>query len=382
MTVLPRALLAVAVAAATLLGPMPAALALGDSAASEDYQQVVDLTFPFTADVDARFGDDYDSCRSGCARHHQATDLMVPLGTPVHAAVGGTVVWRSGSDEGPPSYGWMLRIAGDDGRAYAYVHLGEQDGPIDEAYAAAAEVGARVERGQLIGWAGCSGTATCGGGEHLHFEIHDPAVVDPYDYHDHERINPYRSLLAAVARGDHPSGSGRPPRVFDDVEPSSTHAADIVTLAEHGITRGCGSGRFCPGDTVTRQQMASFLVRALDLEAGSDSFEDVTTGNLHRSDIAALARAGITRGCGGPRFCPEAPVTRGQMASFLVRALDLDRAPAGSFGDVPTGHLHRADIDALAAAGITRGCGSGRFCPDDPVTRAQMASFLVRALDL
>ena len=109
-----------------------------------------------------------------------------------------------------------------------------------EAYAPAAEVGARVERGQLIGWAGCSGSATCGGGEHLHFEIHDPAVVDPYDYHDHERINPYPSLVAAEERADYPVDEGRAAWVFRDVDPASTHGADIEVLADSGITRGCG----------------------------------------------------------------------------------------------------------------------------------------------
>ena len=128
--------------------------------------------------------------------------------------------------------------------------------------------------------------------------------------------------------------------------------------------------------------MASFLVRALDLEEGGEAFDDVQDGNVHRGDIARLARSGITRGCGPGRFCPTQPVTRAQMASFLQRALDLERGDGDMFGDVTAGNPHRRDIDALALAGITVGCGQGRFCPDAPVTRAQMATFLVRALDL
>ena len=69
------------------------------------------------------------------------------------------------------------------------------------------------------------------------------------------------------------------------------------------------------------------------------------------------------------------------MATFLVRALDLDPAPSAGFADTE-GNTHQANIDALAAAGITAGCKTDplRYCPDQPVTRAQMATFLVRAL--
>jgi hypothetical protein len=128
--------------------------------------------------------------------------------------------------------------------------------------------------------------------------------------------------------------------------------------------------------------MASFLVRAGRLPATSvDRFVDVS--GTHRADINALARAGITRGCNPPindRFCPGRPITRAEMASLLARAVAL---PIGSgttrFGDVEDGSTHAAAIEAIARAGITTGCGSSeRFCPDRAVTRAQMAAFLVR----
>ncbi|MFP3915514.1 MAG: S-layer homology domain-containing protein, partial [Actinomycetota bacterium] len=83
------------------------------------------------------------------------------------------------------------------------------------------------------------------------------------------------------------------------------------------------------------------------------------------------------------RFCPDDPVTRGQMAAFLVRALGYSAAGAGNlFGD-DNGSVFEADIDRLATAGVTRGCNppqNDRFCPDDPVTRGQMAAFLNRAM--
>ncbi len=108
--------------------------------------------------------------------------------------------------------------------------------------------------------------------------------------------------------------------------------------------------------------------------------------SIFESDIERLADSGITRGCNPPmndRFCPNDPVTRGQMAAFLVRALDLPAGTPGTFTD-DTG-IFETNIEALAAAGITRGCNpptNDRYCPNDPVTRGQMAAFLNRALDL
>lgn len=159
----------------------------------------------------------------------------------------------------------------------------------------------------------------------------------------------------------------------------SVHQADIEAIEEMGITRGCATARFCPDTPVTRGQMASFLVRALSLPAGDDRPFADTAGSIHAADIAALAAAGITTGCAPDRYCPDDPVTRAQMAGFLVRAFELEPSQDTQFTDT-TGSVHAADIAALAQAGITRGCTTTEYCPDDPVTRAQMASFLVRAL--
>jgi len=156
---------------------------------------------------------------------------------------------------------------------------------------------------------------------------------------------------------------------------------DIEKLALAGITSGCGPGMFCPDDSVTRGQMAAFLVRALGLEAaGSYGFSD-TSGSTFVSDIDSLAGAGVSTGCGNGQYCPDDDVTRGQMAAFLARALDLPAADSYGFSDT-TGNPFQADIDSLASSGITTGCGNGKYCPDDSVTRAQMAAFLVRALGL
>ena len=98
-----------------------------------------------------------------------------------------------------------------------------------------------------------------------------------------------------------------------------------------------------------------------------------------------LAEIGVTKGCNTDplQYCPDQPVTRAQMASFLVRALDLPPAPPAGFTDT-AGNTHEADIDALAAARVTKGCSTTPllYCPERPVSRAEMATFLVRAIDL
>jgi hypothetical protein len=178
------------------------------------------------------------------------------------------------------------------------------------------------------------------------------------------------------ATGFAPEGEGT---FWDDDE--SVFQSDIEKLVAAGITSGCGEGTFCPNDAVTRGQMAAFLVRALGLpEAPSAGFTD-TAGSVFKSDIDRLAAAGITSGCGGGKFCPNQGVTRGQMAAFLNRAMALPSAQSAGFTDT-IGHVFKVDIDRLAGAGITAGCGGTKFCPDQNVTRGQMAAFLVRALGL
>ncbi len=109
---------------------------------------------------------------------------------------------------------------------------------------------------------------------------------------------------------------------------SSIHEAAIEAIAEEGITKGCNppvNTLFCPGESVTREQMATFLVRALDLPAGTAFFTDIGD-SVHAANIEALATAGITKGCNPPDntlFCPTSPVTREQMATFLTRGLGL-----------------------------------------------------------
>ncbi len=171
----------------------------------------------------------------------------------------------------------------------------------------------------------------------------------------------------------------------------SVHEDAIEHIGTLGITKGCNppvNDRFCPDADVTRGQMAAFLVRALALPPASrDHFVD-DAGNQFQDAINRLASAGVTRGCNPPandRFCPNDRVTRGQMAAFLVRGFALRTGAVTNQFDDDNGHVFEADINVLGTSGVTRGCNppaNTRYCPNRNVTRAQMASFLTRALNL
>ena len=135
---------------------------------------------------------------------------------------------------------------------------------------------------------------------------------------------------------------------FDDVDGAVWEARYIERLAELGVTAGCKVDplRYCPGQPVSRGQMASFLVRAFDLQpAGGAGFAD-TAGSTHESAIDALAATGITAGCDTAplRYCPHRPVTRAEMATFLARALGLIASPPPLLPDVAAGDIHTCAI--------------------------------------
>jgi hypothetical protein len=166
---------------------------------------------------------------------------------------------------------------------------------------------------------------------------------------------------------------------FDDLGTTSFRG-DIVWLAEQGITSGCAAGRYCPTANVRRDEMASFLSRALDLPVSATNFFTDDNGNTHEPNINRLAEAGITGGCAASKYCPTAAVRRDAMASFLARALDLTGTAPNAFTD-DNGNTHEANINRLAQAGVTGGCGGTKYCPTANVSRAQMAAFLRRAFE-
>ncbi len=166
--------------------------------------------------------------------------------------------------------------------------------------------------------------------------------------------------------------------LFMDVWDSAFRDA-IVWLAESGITAGCSPLRYCPAGLVTREQMASFLARALNLPATTTDYFGDDGDSAHQADINRLAATGITGGCSEGKFCPKAAVTREQMASFIARALQLPASSTDFFADDDASR-HEADINRMAASGVTGGCGPARFCPSSSITREQMAAFLHRGL--
>lgn len=193
-------------AVVAMVAPMATAPAGIAQEPTGDYQQVLDITYPTRPD--AGLSDTYDACRDGCARVHKAADLMGEKMWPLYAAVDGQVC---GIDDGEEDHhGRHLTLCGDDGRRYRYLHLnndtpGTDDGAagLEHVYAPGVRKGLRVARGQLVAYMGDSGNSE-DTGPHLHFDIFDDDVVDPYG---DNRINPYPSLMSALARGDVADGS-------------------------------------------------------------------------------------------------------------------------------------------------------------------------------
>ena len=180
---------------------------------------------------------------------------------------------------------------------------------------------------------------------------------------------------------------GSPPKGFQDRERAGVHATAIDCIAAWGLGSGYSDGTFRPGKPVSRGQMSSFLdavVTAAGGELGSDGgeFPD-TVGSAHRSTIARLASAGVVRGFGDGRFRPDAPVSRSQMATFLVGTLDhlgvstSGGATAPRFADVGVG-THDASVALASGMGLAGGFPDGTYRGRDAVTRGQMATFLAR----
>jgi serine protease AprX len=178
---------------------------------------------------------------------------------------------------------------------------------------------------------------------------------------------------------------------FLDVPPADPFHDYVNTVARNGVTAGCGNGDYCPDGPVTRAQMAVFLLKA---EHGSayvppacaGVFADVACPSQFADWVEQLNTEGITGGCGGGNYCPDASVTRAQMAVFLLKAEHgssyVPPACAGVFADVGCPSQFADWIERLAAENITGGCGGGNYCPANPNTRGQMAVFLTRTFGL
>jgi len=185
-----------------------------------------------------------------------------------------------------------------------------------------------------------------------------------------------------------------PAKTFDDIPQSFPFFNDIESLFQIGVTGGCSTNppNYCAKDKVTRAQMAIFLERFMRPNASlptatGTKFNDVALSTFGVREIELFSSDGITSGCSAnpPLYCPGAFITRAQMAVFLLRVLNgaqFTPPPAqGIFNDVPSNAFAADWIEELARTGITGGCGNNNFCPDNSVTREQMAAFINRLND-
>jgi hypothetical protein len=177
------------------------------------------------------------------------------------------------------------------------------------------------------------------------------------------------------------------------VPPAHPFYRFVETLLHVGVAAGCTASTYCPDGVTTREQMAVFLLRAR--EGGSYApppcttapFPDVPCSSPFAPWVQELVARGITAGCGGSLYCPTGPVTREQMAVFLLKTFEgAGFAPppctTATFTDVPCSSPFAPWVQELVARGITAGCGGGLYCPTDPVTRGQMAVFLTKTFTL
>jgi hypothetical protein len=181
---------------------------------------------------------------------------------------------------------------------------------------------------------------------------------------------------------------------FADVPRSNTFYRFVETLLHHGVTSGCTATQYCPASTATRREMAVFVLSAKEGAgyappacAPPNVFADVPETSPFCPFIEELARRGVVSGCGSGNYCPATPVTRAEMAIFVLLTLDpaMDPpacSPPNTFSDVPETSIFCRWIEELARRGVVTGCAPGTYCPGSPVTRAQMGVFLSNTFGL
>jgi hypothetical protein len=230
-------------------------------------------------------------------------------------------------------------------------------------------------------------SATCvGGADCYSVTVSAPAVrpVQHWDAHLQETL----SIGVAKSWKLHIGES------FPDVPTGNMFYASIETLFHNGVTGGCFGGGYCPSSPVTRAQMAVFLLKSrfgaahIPPPCTGAVFSDVDCGSPYDPWIEELAALGVTGGCGGDLYCPGNSVTREQMAVFLLKtrfgSAYTPPACTQQFDDVPCGGEFAPFINDLYARGITGGCSStpALYCPGSASNRGQMAVFLTKTFGL
>jgi hypothetical protein len=202
---------------------------------------------------------------------------------------------------------------------------------------------------------------------------------------------------------------------FADVAVTDFFYRHVETLLHRNVTGGCTATTYCPTNSVNRAQMAIFISRAVlgtdppavgsgpggswDCTDGlPNHFTDVPDGVFYCPHVHWMWANNIAGGCTATTYCPADPVNRAQMAIFISRAVLGGEPPAAGSGpggswdctdglpnhftDVPDGVFYCPHVHWMWANNITGGCTATTYCPADPVNRAQMAVFLVRAFQL
>ena len=177
-------------------------------------------------------------------------------------------------------------------------------------------------------------------------------------------------------------------KTFTDVLPPDYFFDAVNLFSTKKITNGCGTGLYCPLEDVTRAQMAIFIVRAIEggdnfTASQTPYFTDVPASAFGFNWIQKMFELGITSGCQANLYCPNDSVTRAQMAVFIIRArygatTAFDYTQTPYFTDVPTGAFAFNSIQRMKEDNITSGCSATTYCPGNPVTRGDMAIFMMR----
>ncbi|MEG0260907.1 MAG: S-layer homology domain-containing protein [Lysinibacillus sp.] len=173
---------------------------------------------------------------------------------------------------------------------------------------------------------------------------------------------------------------------FTDVTTTNTHYQAIMKLSEAGIIKGYTDGTFKPSEAVTRGQAVKMLAGILNLDTNNvknPNFKDVSTSSEYYGAIAALANLKIITGFEDGTFKPSQPITRGQMAKIVSIGFDLDERPSTNtpFTDIKNSS-YKSYVEDLYSAGVTKGTTATSFAPTKYLTRGQLASLLVRADEL
>jgi hypothetical protein len=339
-----------------------------------------EIVFPL--DGEHRLTDSFGDCRgSGCSRSHEGVDIMADKGIPVVAVADGVINWISSGS----STCCYLGINHGDGWVTRYIHLNddrqdENGNYIDYTDGEGWGIAPGIEHGTAVTQGQLIGwVGDSGNAAETVSHLH-------FELRHHEGSNQWDSTPI----DPYPyliNALSKWDGWFRD-DDGDVHEANIDKIAEWGITLGCNpplNNEFCPYRLISRGEMAAFISRALNLSDEADvlPYTDVE-GTLFETAIRRIEAAGIAFGCTETEFCPDAKLLRSEMAELLVRSFGYTNPDETDFFVDDDGNQFEDSINALANHRITLGCNppdNTNFCPDRTLFRAEMATFFVRALE-